>query len=254
MRTLIVVFAILWAVPALAQSTAEAEDVFWEGIDMLDREEWLGAIAAFEAALATDPDLCNAHFYLAEAQLALETPDGWKKAARAAEAYLGCAEEDTALDIDGLERRIVALEEVYGEEEVEKPVSRRRPVAVGGLDTRRSPLDRDDWTVESGRNRVRDWSHRRKIGLGMLIGGGLAGGFGLVGNIVLHNLAYNNWRNEQFRHKYEWAQPRVDALGVIGAVGLGVAGVGLLLVIIPDGDQDRFSLVPGPVTTVTIRF
>jgi len=57
-----VALAVIRALPALAQNESEARENFFDGADLVDAGEYLGAIDVLEEALELDPNLCSAHY------------------------------------------------------------------------------------------------------------------------------------------------------------------------------------------------
>lgn len=92
---------------------------------------------------------------------------------------------------------------------------------------------------------------RRRTAGGVLLGVGAATA---AGGFILSYSMYSKYYWEPNGDMYQWARNTNVAGFAIGIAGAAMAGTGLILAIIPGSSSGRTALVPGPVTTFTMKF
>ena len=82
---------------------------------------------------------------------------------------------------------------------------------------------------------------------------GIGGAAGAAG-FILHGSHYSRGLEETDRAAYEWEQDANVAGFVLGVAGIAAAVTGFVLFVDPRARDSHVTLVPGPVTTATVRF
>jgi len=268
MRTASILLIILLSTPTAAMGQeSEARKKFFVGADMVDLGDYAGAIQYLNEALDLDPEMCNAHRYLSEAYLGIGDATSFEKARKEALAYKDCASVDVIMDVEDLLQRIEEEAPRYNgwqdDDERDLDPERQDPEDI-------EPEAAQDETADSGagessvdqwmndgmpgtaRVGVAAWSPRRKLGLGLMVGGFATGAGGFIANIAIAN---EGWKNQDDDDFYEWSRVASNGFLVMGIVGVSVGAAGLVLALIPDKNkQAGFLLVPGPVPTLMVRF
>ncbi len=256
-RIVALVGLIILAIPSFVQAQETVgKKKLYIGADMVDVGDFASAIPYLEEALEEEPDLCRAHFYLSKAYLGLGTAEGIERARREAMAYQDCESVEMIRDV----------EEILGEIEGAVPTVATVATPDGGEERRDiegetdgdgggeapSPTEVAEQTVAT-RNATADlrFKQRKQVGTVMLVTGGAAAVGGFVGNVAVALYGYENQEDDQL---YEAARKSSNALLGVGIAGAGVGVTGLLLVLIPEQKFNQARIIPGPVTTVCIRF
>lgn len=125
----------------------------------------------------------------------------------------------------------------------ETQTAREIPVVTSELFEPAPPLDRS----RSASQRLRQ---RRTAGVFIAGGGGLAAAAGFIA----HGATYNMGLAETQRSRYEWERETNQAGFVIGMAGIATCVAGVVVALIPQPQDARVSVAPGPTTTVEIRF
>ncbi len=87
---------------------------------------------------------------------------------------------------------------------------------------------------------------------GILVAGG--GGLAAAGGFIAHGATYNMGRNETQRDRYEWAKDANAAGFVVGMIGVGTFVAGAVVALLPRPTDSRVSWMPGPTSTLQVRF
>ncbi len=104
--------------------------------------------------------------------------------------------------------------------------------------------------VVQPRNANQQLRQRRTAGVIVAGGGGLAA----VGGFIAHGATYNMGLAETQRSRYEWERDANRAGFVIGVAGIATCVAGVVVALLPRREDARVTLIPGPSTTLEIRF
>jgi hypothetical protein len=104
--------------------------------------------------------------------------------------------------------------------------------------------------VRTPRNSAVELRRRRTAGIVLAGGGGLVA----VGGFIAHGATYSMGLAETQRSRYEWEQNANTAGFVVGMVGIGTCAAGLVMALLPRPADSRVTLIPGPSTTLQVRF
>ena len=233
--TIAAVMLSTWAFPAAADDEEQARNRLFLGINSFNVGEYDQAIANLDQALELDPSLCRAHYYLARAHLGLGTAADIQIASSVAQSYEECATEDGEEEVKELHELLESAEPLPIDVVPDPPPE---PITEPVI-----PSVENDGQAQ--------YQLRRNVGTGMLVGGLVLCAGGIVGNIAVANYGYQNRDDDQL---YEAARQGSNGLLVAGIAGGGVAVTGLMLLVIPEQKFSKVAVVPGPVTTVTVRF
>ena len=92
---------------------------------------------------------------------------------------------------------------------------------------------------------------RQRIAGAIVMG---VGGAAAAGGFILHGTTYNQGLDESDRSAYEWQRDANVAGFILGVAGIATTVTGFILFVDPRARDSQVTVVPGPVTTATVRF